>query len=403
MPLAQTGLSVGSVSRCLTGILTTALWSTAPGSPKVTVQRPQADPATGTATSSRINLFLYEVEIDGAMRNIALTPGTQPPLWVVLKYLLTTFDEAGDSDTTESHDLLGLSMQVLMSIRNDMPGVSAYPALTDNPEPLKLTFDQATPELLSRLMQGPDDKFRCSAAFQVRPVMIAQPLPPTGLQLIGINYRLGTIIGAAGIQNYVLPGLGPVLNGSQPAAVELGDTLTLLGNGLAAPGLSVNFGNASLVPNQQHPQALSVRIQGLDPGATSAGNIPVTITQTLSATASISSGVITVALLPTVMAVTLVSIAAVGGPGSKVYATVLLAGTLLGGPSDYVEFALVSNAQVAVLLDTTDPSFTPPAGQTAQQFAMSAANAIAPGLYYVIVRVNGAQNKNAFTLNMVAP
>jgi len=103
-------LAVGSVSRFLAGILTTALWNVPPYNPKITVQRPQADVAPGTSTSPRINLFLYEVEIDGAMRNIALTPGSQPPLWVVLHYLITAFDGLGESDTPESHDLLGMGM-----------------------------------------------------------------------------------------------------------------------------------------------------------------------------------------------------------------------------------------------------------------------------------------------------
>ena len=403
MPLAQTGFAVGSVSRFLAGILTTALWNVPPYNPKITVQRPQADAAPGNHTQPRINLFLYEIEIDAAMRNISLTPGNTPPLWVVLRYLLTAFDGAGESDTPESHDLLGMGMQVLMGVRDAMPALAGYTALADNPEPLKLTFDQATPDLLSRLMQGPDDKFRCSAAFQVRPVMIAQPLPPTGMQLVGINYRLGTIIGIAGIHNFVLPGMGPQLDGSQPAAVELGDTLTLLGNNLDVVGLSVSFGAATLIPNSQHAQALSVLIEGLAPAAISAGNIPVSVTQVLPAGPSISSGLLSVALLPTVSAMAIVSIAVVSAVNPNVYATISLTGVLLGGTGDYVEFALVRNGAVALLLDSPDPSFTPPGDQTRQQFAMPSATAVPPGEYYAILRVNGQQNKQAFTLNMVTP
>jgi hypothetical protein len=403
MPLAQTGFAVGSVSRFLAGILTTALWNAPPYNPKITVQRPQPDAATGNNTQPRINLFLYEVEIDGAMRNIPLTPGNTPPLWVVLRYLLTAFDATGESDTPESHDLLGMGMQVLMGVRDALPALAGYTALADNPEPLKLTFDQATPDLLSRLMQGPDDKFRCSAAFQVRPVMIAQPLPPTGMQLVGINYRLGTTIGIAGIHNFVLPGMGPQLDGSQPAAVELGDTLTLLGNNLDADSMTVNFGAAALTPNSQHPQALSVLIDSLNPASISPGNIPVSVTQVLPAGPSISSGLVSVALLPSVSAVAIVSIAAVSAVNPSVYATISLSGALLGGTGDYVEFALVRNGAVALLLDTPDPSFIPPGDQTKQQFAVLPANAVPPGIYYAILRVNGQQNKQAFTLNMVSP
>jgi len=58
------------------------------------------------------------------------------------------------------------------------PTAAATDPLRDNPNELKITFDAATVELLSKLMQGPDQRYRCSAAFQVRPVLIvpAEPL-----------------------------------------------------------------------------------------------------------------------------------------------------------------------------------------------------------------------------------
>ena len=403
MPLAQTGLAVGSVSRFLAGILTTALWNVPPYNPKITVQRPQADIAPGTNTSPRINLFLYEVEIDGAMRNVALTPGSQPPLWVVLHYLVTAFDGLGESDTPESHDLLGMGMQVLLGVFDAAPGLAGYTALADNPEPLKLTFDQATPDLLSRLMQGPDDKFRCSAAFQVRPVLIAQPQLPSGLQLIGVNYLLGKKIGLAGVHNFVLPSLGPQLDGTQPSAVELGDTITLVGDYLDAPNLSVNFGSAVLTPGIQHRQALSVVLDGLDATKTSAGNISVSIRQQLPNGPAISSGIVGVLLLPTIFSMTIVAITKVSAVNPNVYGTIALTGKLLGGAGDYVEFALVQNGAVILLLDSHDPAFIPPSNQTQQQFAIPEASAIAPGLYFAVLRVNGQQAKQTFTLDMVAP
>jgi len=402
VPLAQTGLAVGSVSRFLAGILTAALWNVPPYNPKITVQRPQAD-STGNTTQPRINLFLYEVEVDGAMRNISLTPGSQPPLWVVLRYLLTAFDGSGESDTTDSHDLLGMGMQVLLGVGAALPALAGYTALSDNPEPLKLTFDQAAPELLSRLMQGPDDKFRCSAAFQVRPVLIAEPQLPTGMQLVGINYVLGTKIGLTGVRNFVLPSLRPELDGAQPLAVELGDTLTLLGNGLDAPGLSVNFGPAILTPNAQHPDALSILVSGLDPTVMSAGSISVSVSQMLASGLAISSGLVGVSLLPTVAGMSIVSIAAVSAADPNVYGTIALTGKLLGSQRDYVEFALVRNGAVAVLLDSPDPAFTPPANQSNQQFAIPKSSAVPPGVYFAVLRVNGQQVKQAFTLNMVAP
>ncbi len=402
MPLAQTGLAVGSVSRFLAGLLTTALGTVPPYLPIITVQRPQAN-VTGTTTSARINLFLYEIEIDGPMRNISLTPGSQPPLWVVLRYLMTAFDNQGESDTTESHDLLGMGMQVLLGVGDALPALAGYTALSDNPEPLKLTFDQATPDLLARLMQGPDDKYRCSAAFQVRPVLIAEPQPLTGLQLVGVNYNLGTRIGLAGVRNFVLPSLGPQLTDAQPPSVELDDNLTLLGNGLEASGIAVQFGSATLTPSAQHPDALLVVVNGVDPTVMSAGNIPVSASQTLASGLALSSGLLSVSLLPTIATISIVTIAAVSAADPDVYATIALTGKLLGSNRDYVEFALVRNGAVAILLDSPDPAFSPPPDQSQQQFTFPAAAAIPPGTYFAVLRVNGQQAKQAFTLNMVAP
>ncbi|SPF40923.1 conserved hypothetical protein [Syntrophobacter sp. SbD1] len=400
MALSQTGLAIGQVSRFISGILTSGLSRVHPA-PVITVQRPQVE-TTGTQTSPRINLFLYEVEIDAALRNTALTPGSQPPLWMVLRYLLTTFDQNGESDTTDSHDLLGQGLQVLMGVGDALPALVGYTALSDNPEPLKLTFDQATPDLLSRLMQGPDDKYRCSAAFQVRPVLIAQPQLPAGMQLVGVNYQLGTRIGLAGVQNFVLPGKGPQIDGVQPPAVELGDTLTLLGDGLDAAGLTVNFGSAVLTPNMQNPQALSAVVSDIDPTIMSAGSVSVSVSQTLASGLSISSGLIGVSLLPTLSGMTIVSIAVSTSNPPNVYATIALTGKLLGSQRDYVEFALVRNGAVATLLDSPDPASIQ-ADQSRLQFVMAETDAVPPGACFAILRVNGQQAKQAFTLNMVAP
>lgn len=400
MPLAQTGLAVGDVSRFLAGMLTTALWNT-PQNPKITVQRPQAETSTGNVIQPRINLFLYEVEIDAAMRNVPLTPSSPTPLWLILRYVVTSFDKYGESDTPDSHDLTGMAMQVLMSAGDTLP--SGYTSLSDNPEPLKITFDQATPDLLSRLMQGPDDKYRCSAAFQVRPVLIAKPLPPSGLQLVGVNYVLGTKIGLAGVRNFVLPNLGPVLTGAAPPGVEVGDTLRLTGESLGGGNLSVSFGATTLAPTMQQPQALSVLIDGIDPTAMSANSIAVSVRETLASGLAISSGVINVSLLPTLSGAMILSIAKVSAANPKVYATVAFTGTLLGSTHDYVEFALVRDGEVALLLDTPDSSFTPPADQSKQQFAMTSNQAIVQGQYFVVLRINGQQAKQAFTLNMVSP
>jgi len=370
------------------------------------VDRPQSIPSSGAATNARLNLFLYEIGIDAAMRNVSFTPGTPAPLWLVLRYLLTAFDLNGETDTSESHDVLGMGMQVLIGLNEALSGdlVNLQQSLENNPEPLKLSFDQATPDLLSQLMQGPDDKYRCSTAFQIRPVLVAKATAPgSGLQLVGVDYATGQTIGYAGVQTAVLPSMGPRVDNATPAMVEMGDTLSLIGNGLNAPGLTVNFGPAQLAVTMQQPTQLQTKVKPLDPTKISAGNVAVSVTQTLPSLVVVSSSMVNVVLLPTIKSMTLGALSAFSVTNPNVYGTIGFTGVLLGTDRDYVEFALVQNGAAVVLLDAHDPAFTLPGDQSAQQFAIPRESAVPPGVYFAVLRVNGQQAKQAFVLNMVAP
>lgn len=401
MALTDTSLAIGGVSRLLSAVLTNALSSVPPYNPGVTISRPQPGNGGGGAQDARINLFLYEVQIDGSMRNIPVTPGRNAPLWMVLKYLLTTFDNSGESDSDAAHDVLGLAMQVLLSINDaDLLQPSAG-SLIDNPEPLKVTFDHASPELLSRLMQGPDDKYRCSAAFQVRPVLIAAGEPPSSMELVGVQYPSGTKIGLAGVHTFVLPNLGPELLSLDLSKVEPGETLTLTGNNLGLPGLTIQIGPVQLDASMQQPSRMQCVVDGpmLDPTVVSAGSLALTVKQTLAAGLTVSSNVLPVSLLPKLTSVTPLGLALAN---QKVFGTIDVAGRLLGTKKDYIELALIGNGTVVLLLDRPDPAFTPPADQSAQRFRMVAEQGVSLGVYAATMRVNGQQSKQAFPISMVA-
>src|SRR5258708_232311 len=186
MALANTSRAIGAISRTLRERLTAALGTAVD---LVTVGRPE--PASSLPNHSRLNLFLYEVHIDEFLRNESLDEGQPPPLWLALHYLLTAFDAGGESDTELSHEILGAGMRALQAINFLQPTAGATAPLQDNPNELKVTFDHETADLLSKLMQGPDMKYRCSAAFQVRPVLIAPADPPSYSQLVGIDYTAG--------------------------------------------------------------------------------------------------------------------------------------------------------------------------------------------------------------------
>ncbi|HEY1219124.1 MAG: Pvc16 family protein [Bryobacteraceae bacterium] len=403
MALSDTGTAIGSVSRLLKDTLTNALTNTPPG-PTVSISRPEPAASGGVPQGARLNLFLYEVQLDASLRNVPLTPGRPSPLWLVLRYLLTAFDDNGDSDTDVAHDVLGLAMQVLLGMNES--GVLEQvndKSLIDNPESLKVTFDDGSPDLLSRLMQGPDDRFRMSVPVQIRPVLVANSDPPSSMQLVGVNYLTDTAIGLAGVRNILLPSLGPAIDSATPPQVQPGDGLTITGTGLGVDRLVVRFGSVNLPVTMQQPGTLKCVVGGaaLDPTQISAGSQPVVVAQTIANGKTLSSNALSSTLIPVVTGVAASGLQPVSGANPNVYGAIKLTGQFLGRATDYIEVGLLNGAGVAVVVDRPDPSFAAPADQSAQQVLMVAAQAVPPGTYTAVYRVNGAQAKQAFLLNMV--
>ena len=90
MAQADTQRAIGAVTRLLQDHLSRAAFNVLVGKPE------EAADAGGNA---RLNLFLYELTVDGAMRNVSLEENRPPPLWLVLRYLLTAFDDDDISDS----------------------------------------------------------------------------------------------------------------------------------------------------------------------------------------------------------------------------------------------------------------------------------------------------------------
>jgi hypothetical protein len=186
MALTNTGRAIGKITALLCEQLNARTGLTVvPGRPE-----PKQDDAVG----ERLNIFLYEASFDPLLKNTPLADGHPVPLWLVLKYLLTAFDKDGDSDSIQAHEDMGQGLRALQEIAflhlddiefvdPEIPG-----ALQDNPEMLKITFDDASSELLARVMQGSEEKYRFSMAFQVRPVMIASDDLPSYALLVGVDY-----------------------------------------------------------------------------------------------------------------------------------------------------------------------------------------------------------------------
>ncbi len=393
MAAADTPRAIGSVTLLVRDHLIRRGFNVSVGRPE------EAAKANG---GPKLNLFLYEVAFDAHMRNVELRRGDPPPLWLILKYLLTAFDEGEDSDTAAAHELLGGGLSVLQElsilplVTPVIPSVQA--ALQDNPEALKLSFDEANSDLLSKLMQGSDEAYRLSMAFEVRPVMIVPASPPQSSLLVGIDYTTApqTIIGIDGVAIDVAPTMGPVLDRVEPAAFEAGTTIELFGEDLHGANIEVALGDQVLTITERRPDRLRVTVEGTpgtpiaDGTTLSAGELALSVRRRLSPTRIRSSNVQLGKLLPTVASASIV------GTGLQI------TGRLLGrGPAeantDDVVVVLFRDGKAQRQFDVVDPAST----QNLLTIPGITTAGLPGGPYLVIVKVNNQQAR--FSPQVVLP
>jgi hypothetical protein len=403
--LADSGRAIGAVTQ----LLHNRLLAPSLGLADVSVGRPE--PPAGGGPVPRVNLFLYEVQFDSFLRNHPLDEGQPAPLWLILRYLLTAFDDADESDTVEAHEILGNAIRHLHGLNFLGPtGIPAamVAALDDNPEPLKLTFHESSSELLSKLMPGSDEKYRCSIAFEIRPVMIAASALPGYALLVGVDYEHDTVIGEDGLRIPVLPSLGPVLSDVAPTYVDPGDTLTLTGIDLDLPNLSATLGSADIPITAQRTDSLRCTVDGTVSGGTviSAGTHGLTVAQQLPSGRFRRSNPVVVGLRPVVSAAVPLGIARTvpADPASPVAGSIDLTGVLLGGPQDDVFVALYKSGATARVFDTftTPPPPPPVTPQTRMRVPIPSSDPIEQGLYRVILRVNSQQARTSPTVDLTA-
>lgn len=381
MALADSGRAIGAVTRLLQDHLIRRGFEVSIGKP---------EDAAENDTNAKLNLFLYETVLDAHLRNISLRDGEPPPLWLVLKFLLTAFDGDESSDTAAAHDLLGRGMAAVHELNylrlDPLVAPDVQLALENNPEPLKLTFDESNADLLSKIMQGTDERYRLSVAFQVRPVMIVPGALPRASLLVGVDYSTApeTIIGPDGVQIEVIPSLGARLHRVEPDRFEAGATLTVYGDDISSSAMEVVLGDVMLSIVERHVDRLVVTAEGspgtpIASGTTlSAGEIPLVVRRRLSPTRTRSSNLLLARLLPTLTGAALVA------------GTLQLQGLLLGSDTDdvIVLFYRESDGTTAHLFDTVTTA--------ADQQTLSvpgAAAAVPAGSYRVILRVNNQQAK----------
>lgn len=375
MALADSKEAIGAVSDLLKTQLTNNTSANT-----VDVGRPET---AATSDGQKYNLFLYQIDVDGHLRSHALDRGQPSPLWLVLRYLLTAFDNEKESDSVDAHSLLGEGMLALRELNFIHP---SSVALADNPEPLKVTFDSADSELLSKIMQGSDEKYRVAAAFQVRPVMIAPTVPP--------RYSLPVkTVGPPGNEGVVvIPSLGPRLESVEPQKFIAGTELTVKGADVNASITEVLIGTASLAVTD----AIEGQVKTTVPLTTtlSAGSHPLSLIRQLPTGMELESDHLVVQLLPEVTSANPGVPTALTTIPEGVHGDLTINGNRLGGSDDAIFVAFYRDGVVALMLEATGT-----VAQTSLVVTVSEDQALDAGDYYIIVRVNGAQAVDAPEVN----
>jgi hypothetical protein len=399
MALVDTGKAIGAVANLLIARLSSVV--------PVSVGRPEQVPRDGP----RLNLFLYESQFDATLRNYPLDEGQPPPLWLVLHFLMTAFDAANESDSPDALEVLGQGLRALQQnsyLRFDGEAANIVAPLSDNPEDLKITFDEASSDLLSKLVSGADEKYRYSVGFQVRPVMIAAGEPASYSLLVGIDYTQipAEIIGEKGIQIPVIPSLGATISEIQPAKFELDDIVTIKGADLDLSGLSVSLGPVDLPVLSQKADQLTFKVDSAiaTGDVISASSHAISVVQTLPTGRRRLSNVLVASLLPTVDTAAIAAGTLVVNPvppppkPQTAFATIELTGALLGKKDDDCFLALYRDGATLRLFDTfrdEQPAPPPPPvpPQSEKSLKMVNDDAVPVGDYMVIYRVNGQQAK----------
>ena len=409
MALLDSGRAIGAVTSLLRSRLNSALHGLqAPQIAITDVSVGRPEPAQGQNNGPRLNLFLYEIEFDAQLKNLTLDEGQPTPLWLVLHYLLTPFDSGGESDTLEAHSVLGEAARALQELNflslGGLPAAQSL-ALRDAPDRLKLTFEHASTDLLSRLMQGSDERYRTSMAFQVRPVMIAPTAPPAYSLLVGVDYVHNTVPGLDDVGLTLLASMGPSITSVTPTNFEVNDEVVVEGDDLMLDGLSVELGGVEMPVIAQHTDRLTFRVSPLLGGGTltSAGMLPLAVVQALPQGRKRRSDLLVAGLLPRLDTAVPSGLARVGASANApVKGRITLNGVLLGTPTDDVYAGLYSNGSVVRLVDT----FARPANDVTQTriwFDLVDETAVPPGDYQLILRINGRQAKNSPSVHMVTP
>jgi hypothetical protein len=204
------------------------------------------DQAQNNGNDVALNLFLYQAQVDAALRNQQppmLVPGEtgEPPLPLVLHYLLTPYVRNGEDAT--AHHVLGIALQTLndnvVLTRAQLADIAPYSDVAKQIERIRISWQPLEEKDIFSLWSIFSSPYRLSVAFEVRVVLIDSKRPPR-TQLPVLTRGAGDRGPSANANvDSPFPALTAALApGSQPSAL-IGDTVTLHGANLTASTVRV--------------------------------------------------------------------------------------------------------------------------------------------------------------------
>jgi hypothetical protein len=232
--------AIAAVTATLTNMIQSAVnIDAAVAGSKVTARPP--DRARQGAPGNQINLFLYRTSIDAAWRNhdpagMRAGESGQPPLPLVLTYLVTAYGE--NDDEILGHRLLGIAMGVL----NDRPVLSRADILNalqpgpgseleDQVERVRISPDPRPQDEISRMWSTFGTGYRLSVSYDAAVVLIDSTRPVSAP--MPVLARGSGDLGPA-VKGALLPSIELVLPPDNRPAAAPGDTVTLVGRNLDA-------------------------------------------------------------------------------------------------------------------------------------------------------------------------
>jgi len=366
------------------------------------------DVVVDSISGRRINLYLYHMSENPYLKNLEIPgegyPGAygNPPLSLDLRYIFTAFGtkETGPDADLEAQQILGDAMRVLHDISIITPDLVEEkkplpkprildPSLLGEFEQVKITFQPAGLDEISKIWTAlPNVNFRRSVLYEVSVVQV-QSRKSRNIAL-PVKFNRG----------YALPLRSPLIEqifrqppliDNQPvAAVEQGETLRLIGTNFRSPITAVSIDGLSATISSISATQIDVVVPV---GSLKIGLHTLQIQQDIMLNevdaqppvqrTAFHSNLAGFMLLPHIAPVTPPSASAGGVVTVSVQPAVM--------PTQEKLLLLGDNVVVA------DPVPFDSAPSTSITFTLPIApDAVAPGSYFLRVRIDGAESRLTF-------